>query len=38
MVYHSYRTLCFWLYAEPSVLNPRLDDRVDDMIKVRVFV
>ncbi|KAG1748958.1 IPP transferase-domain-containing protein [Suillus paluster] len=30
-----YRTLCFWLYAEPSVLNERLDARVDDMIKAR---
>ncbi|KAF8841003.1 tRNA isopentenyltransferase [Paxillus ammoniavirescens] len=29
-----YRTLCFWLYAEPSALNPRLDKRVDDMIKL----
>ncbi|OJA07605.1 hypothetical protein AZE42_06274 [Rhizopogon vesiculosus] len=29
----GYRTLCFWLYAEPSVLNERLDARVDDMIK-----
>lgn len=28
-----YRTLCFWLYAEPSILNERLDARVDDMIK-----
>lgn len=28
-----YRTLCFWLYAEPSILNDRLDARVDDMIK-----
>ncbi|KZT28700.1 tRNA isopentenyltransferase, partial [Neolentinus lepideus HHB14362 ss-1] len=28
-----YRTLCFWLFAEPSALNPRLDARVDDMIK-----
>ncbi|KAF9239613.1 tRNA isopentenyltransferase [Melanogaster broomeanus] len=28
-----YPTLCFWLYAEPSALNPRLDERVDDMIK-----
>ncbi|KAG0705323.1 tRNA isopentenyltransferase [Suillus ampliporus] len=28
-----YRTLCFWLYAEPSVLNERLDARVNDMIK-----
>ncbi|KAG9318314.1 tRNA isopentenyltransferase [Chiua virens] len=29
-----YRTLCFWLYAQPSALNPRLDERVDDMIKL----
>ncbi|EPQ54855.1 tRNA isopentenyltransferase [Gloeophyllum trabeum ATCC 11539] len=28
-----YHTLCFWLYAEPSVLNVRLDARVDEMIK-----
>ncbi|KAG1836655.1 tRNA isopentenyltransferase [Suillus subalutaceus] len=28
-----YRTLCFWVYAEPSILNERLDARVDDMIK-----
>ncbi|KAI9569109.1 tRNA isopentenyltransferase [Boletus coccyginus] len=28
-----YQTLCFWLYAQPSVLNPRLDERVDDMVK-----
>ncbi|KAF8558421.1 tRNA isopentenyltransferase [Imleria badia] len=28
-----YRTLCFWLYAQPSALNSRLDERVDDMIK-----
>lgn len=27
-----FRTLCFWLYARPEVLNPRLDARVDDMI------
>ncbi|KAA1479626.1 tRNA isopentenyltransferase [Dentipellis sp. KUC8613] len=27
-----YRTLCFWLYAKPEVLNSRLDARVDDMI------
>ncbi|KAJ7074395.1 tRNA isopentenyltransferase [Mycena amicta] len=27
-----YDTLCFWLYAEPSVLHPRLDDRVDEML------
>ncbi|KAM5531833.1 hypothetical protein V8D89_014532, partial [Ganoderma adspersum] len=28
-----YRTLCFWLYAKPDVLKPRLDDRVDQMIE-----
>ncbi|KAJ7929361.1 tRNA isopentenyltransferase [Mycena leptocephala] len=28
-----YRTLCFWLYAEPTILNPRLDNRVDAMIE-----
>ncbi|KAI0637276.1 tRNA isopentenyltransferase [Trametes polyzona] len=28
-----YRTLCFWLYAEPKVLKPRLDARVDQMIE-----
>ncbi|KAJ8508549.1 hypothetical protein ONZ45_g9198 [Pleurotus djamor] len=28
-----YRTLCYWLYAEPEVLNPRLDARVDEMIE-----
>lgn len=28
-----YRTLCFWLYAHPDILNPRLDSRVDQMIK-----
>ncbi|KAF8197431.1 tRNA isopentenyltransferase [Pholiota molesta] len=27
-----FRTLCFWLYANPSVLNERLDIRVDEMI------
>jgi tRNA dimethylallyltransferase len=32
---NRYRTLCYWLYAEPSVLNPRLDARVDEMVKVR---
>lgn len=32
-----FRTLCFWLYAEPDVLNPRLDARVDDMIKQGVL-
>ncbi|KDQ60569.1 hypothetical protein JAAARDRAFT_553550 [Jaapia argillacea MUCL 33604] len=28
-----YRTLCFWLYADLPSLYPRLDARVDDMIK-----
>ncbi|EKM55781.1 uncharacterized protein PHACADRAFT_161824 [Phanerochaete carnosa HHB-10118-sp] len=28
-----YRTLCFWLYARPEVLNPRLDARVDQMLE-----
>ncbi|KAF8163110.1 tRNA isopentenyltransferase [Crassisporium funariophilum] len=27
-----FRTLCFWLYAEPGVLAARLDARVDDML------
>ncbi|KAJ8581808.1 hypothetical protein M405DRAFT_885555, partial [Rhizopogon salebrosus TDB-379] len=34
----EYQTLCFWLYAEPSILNERLDARVDDMIKVGKFL
>lgn len=29
-----FRTLCFWLYAEPSVLDVRLNKRVDAMIEV----
>ncbi|KAI1790736.1 tRNA isopentenyltransferase [Ganoderma leucocontextum] len=28
-----YRTLCFWLYAKPEVLKPRLDERVNQMIE-----
>ncbi|KAJ7470422.1 tRNA isopentenyltransferase [Mycena latifolia] len=28
-----YRTLCFWLYAEPTILNSRLDTRVDEMVE-----
>ncbi|KAI0371795.1 tRNA isopentenyltransferase [Pilatotrama ljubarskyi] len=28
-----YHTLCFWLYAKPEVLKPRLDERVDQMIE-----
>lgn len=30
-----YRTLFFWLFAEPSALNPRLDRRVDQMLQVQ---
>lgn len=29
-----YRTLCFWLYAQPSILRARLDERVDEMLEV----
>lgn len=29
-----YRTLIFWLYAEPNILNERLDERVDVMLEV----
>jgi hypothetical protein len=28
-----YRTLVFWLYADKSVLDPRLDSRVDKMVE-----
>lgn len=28
-----YRTLCFWLYAKPEILKPRLDARVDEMVQ-----
>ncbi|THV08068.1 tRNA isopentenyltransferase [Dendrothele bispora CBS 962.96] len=28
-----YRTLCFWVYAVPDILKPRLDSRVDRMIE-----
>ncbi|KAJ8481422.1 hypothetical protein ONZ51_g5998 [Trametes cubensis] len=28
-----YRTLCFWLYAKPDILKPRLDERVNQMIE-----
>jgi tRNA dimethylallyltransferase len=30
-----FHTLCFWLYAEPSVLDFRLNERVDKMIEVQ---
>jgi tRNA dimethylallyltransferase len=33
-VCYRYRTLCFWLYAKPSVLRARLDERVDEMLEV----
>lgn len=32
-----YRTLIFWLYAEPKILNERLDERVDVMLEVNSF-
>ncbi|KAG1140025.1 hypothetical protein G6F37_000901 [Rhizopus arrhizus] len=32
-----YRSLIFWIYAEPSKLNPRLDARVDQMIETGLF-
>ncbi|KAI6036793.1 IPP transferase-domain-containing protein [Pisolithus microcarpus] len=32
-LFPRYRTLCFCLHAEQSVLDRRLDERVDDMIK-----
>lgn len=34
MACSSYDSLCFWLYAEPSVLERRLNDRVDAMVEV----
>ena len=33
--YTRFKSLIFWLYADPSKLNPRLDERVDKMIEVR---
>lgn len=32
-----YRTLVFWLYAKPEVLEPRLDSRVEKMVDVRLL-
>ncbi|KIO13156.1 hypothetical protein M404DRAFT_122728 [Pisolithus tinctorius Marx 270] len=32
-LFPRYRTLCFWLHAEQSVLDRRLDERVDGMMK-----
>ena len=34
MYLFRFSSLIFWLYADPSKLNPRLDDRVDKMIEV----
>jgi tRNA dimethylallyltransferase len=31
---HRFRTLFFWIYAEPSVLDIRLNERVDVMMEV----
>ena len=31
---NRFRTLCFWLYAEPSILESRLNERIDKMIEV----
>lgn len=31
---YRYRTLCFWLFAKPEILKPRLDARVDQMVQV----
>lgn len=36
IINQRYRALCYWLYAEPEVLNPRLDTRIDEMIEVSV--
>lgn len=32
-----YDTLCFWLYADPKALSPRLDKRVDNMLEVSIL-
>ncbi|KAI8097317.1 tRNA isopentenyltransferase [Halteromyces radiatus] len=32
-----FKSLVFWLYADPSKLNPRLDDRVGTMIETGLF-
>ncbi|KAI9249733.1 IPP transferase-domain-containing protein [Phascolomyces articulosus] len=32
-----FKSLIFWLYAEPTKLNPRLDERVDKMIETGLF-
>ncbi|KAI8373023.1 IPP transferase-domain-containing protein [Radiomyces spectabilis] len=33
----KYKSLIFWLYADPVKLNPRLDERVDKMIETGLF-
>ncbi|KAI8880649.1 tRNA isopentenyltransferase [Backusella circina FSU 941] len=32
-----YKALVFWIYSDPAKLNPRLDDRVDQMIGTGLF-
>ncbi|KAM3579906.1 tRNA dimethylallyltransferase, mitochondrial [Umbelopsis sp. WA50703] len=32
-----YKTIIFWLYADPPTLNQRLDERVDKMIETGLF-
>ncbi|KAG0165712.1 hypothetical protein DFQ28_008383 [Apophysomyces sp. BC1034] len=32
-----FKSLIFWLYADPAKLNPRLDERVDKMIDTGLF-
>lgn len=32
---HRFRTLLFWPFVESSILDERLDKRVDEMVKVR---
>ena len=32
-----YKALVFWIYSDPEKLNPRLDDRVDQMIETGLF-
>ncbi|KAI7892382.1 IPP transferase-domain-containing protein [Mucor mucedo] len=32
-----YKALVFWIYSDPEKLNPRLDDRVDQMIDTGLF-
>ena len=34
----SYDVLLFWLHADKDVLEPRLDERVDEMLEVSAFV